>query len=644
MIEPQYKIIADHIRSSSFLILDGVTPGNEGRSYVLRRILRRSMLQIHKLGIKRPIMHHFVEILAQNMKAQYPELESKKQYIASIIEDEELKFCETLNKGLKILNEEIASSKCNIFSGVIAFKLYDTYGFPLDLTQDIVSEYNKKINIDEFNHEMSLQKNRAKRNMANINDNDLQKYFTNIEKKVGSTTFTGYDSNIEKSVILDIGLVNNLKYIILNKTPFYATSGGQRGDKGYICIESPEKINDNNKLCKVSEVLKFSNNLYVHIISNNCNNFKVGQEIFAVIDPINRQYLAQGHSATHLLHNALKIVIDNNIGQKGSAIESQYFTFDYNYNKALTNDQIYNIEDLVNSYIRQNHKVKTSIMDINKAINKGAIAMFDSQYESQVRVLEIGPSIELCGGTHVNSTGNIGIFKIISDTSIASGIRRITAKIGYNAFKYLRSQDIKAQSFEKSLNIESINDKALQEQNSSKSGYIENIAIHSNYINNHDFEKNLEQIYLQKGRSLIKIIKDQEKVINSLKQEIYISEILSQDLKTISNINLLIYKFDNIEAKDIRNISNKVAINKKFTKSAIIILYSIYNDKITISVRISDDLTSKIRANDIFNIISQDINAKGGGAEINFAMGGGNNSKGINQALNKLINYLKNVS
>jgi alanyl-tRNA synthetase len=363
-----------------------------------------------------------------------------------------------------------------------------------------------------------------------------------------------------------------------------------------------------------------------------------------VIDPINRQYLAQGHSATHLLHNALKIVIDNNIGQKGSAIESQYFTFDYNYNKALTNDQIYNIEDLVNSYIRQNHKVKTSIMDINKAINKGAIAMFDSQYESQVRVLEIGPSIELCGGTHVNSTGNIGIFKIISDTSIASGIRRITAKIGYNAFKYLRSQDIKAQSFEKSLNIESINDKALQEQNSSKSGYIENIAIHSNYINNHDFEKNLEQIYLQKGRSLIKIIKDQEKVINSLKQEIYISEILSQDLKTISNINLLIYKFDNIEAKDIRNISNKVAINKKFTKSAIIILYSIYNDKITISVRISDDLTSKIRANDIFNIISQDINAKGGGAEINFAMGGGNNSKGINQALNKLINYLKNVS
>lgn len=645
MIDPKFKIIADHLRSSSFLIMDGIIPGNEGRSYVLRRILRRAMLQIHKLGINKPIMYKYVESLSRNMSQHYPELNKKKEYIQNIIKDEELKFNQTLSNGLKIINDELLSNNNKLISGNIAFKLYDTYGFPLDLTQDILRENNRDVNINEFNQAMSMQKNRAKNSLNNININDLAQYFASKENIIGSTEFTGYNELINECKIIDISIINGQEFIILNKTPFYATSGGQRGDKGIITSYNPKNVKQEKytNYYKISETKKFGNNIYVHIVETKKGNLNIGDKVYAMIDNQNRQALAQGHSATHLLHKALKLLIDENISQKGSSIEAQYLTFDYNYNKPLTNNDIYKIEDLINFYIRKNDKVKTDIMKLDKAVNKGAIAMFDSQYEEDVRVLEIGDSLELCGGTHVEFSGNIGIFKIISDSSIASGIRRILAKVGSNAYDYLRCQDIKIKAIEKALNISIDNN--YKNDKYTKSGFIDSFCIDNNLDlrNEYNLENELNNQYNIKGNDLIKTIKDKDKEIDNLKKELIISKLITRDLQNISDINILFTEIADIDAKQLREISNDIINNKKFTKSSIIILYNISNNKIIITIKITNDLLVKYNACTIFKAVSPYINAKGGGSQADFAMGGGDNIDGINNIKNNLVNIINNA-
>ena len=404
-VKPELKIIADHLRSSSFLIADGIMPSNEGRGYVLRRIMRRAMRQIHKLGVKETAMYKLVDVLIKEMGGAYPELSRAREVIIETLKNEEEKFRETLEKGLKILEEEIPQVKNKIFSGKTAFKLYDTYGFPLDLTQDILKEKNIQVDEKEFDQEMELQRDRARKNWVGSGEEVEDKLFFDLKEKFGATEFLGYENLNSKAKILAI--LEKEKIIILNQTPFYATSGGQKGDDGII--------KNKNSEVKIIETKKFAGNLFIHFFENIDSSFKIGDEIEAIVNQKTRKTKAQNHSATHLMHKALKEVLGNSISQKGSNVESGYLTFDFNLNRAMSFEEITKVEDLVNSWIQENSSTNTNLMSLEDARNTGAEALFGEKYESKVRVVKMGSSVELCGGTHVKSTGEIGIFKIISE-------------------------------------------------------------------------------------------------------------------------------------------------------------------------------------------------------------------------------------
>jgi len=476
-INPSYKIIADHLRSSVFLIADGVMPANEGRGYVLRRIMRRAMMHIHKLGSDNLKMYQLVGNFVKKMSKPYPYLLKAEDLITETIKIEEERFSKTLKNGLEILEKEIKQNPKNkILSGKIAFKLYDTYGFPLDLTQTILDEKNIKINITEFESEMKIQKERAKKNWKGSGAESDNNIYFELEKEFGVTEFLGYNQVKYEAKILAIlkdgQKINKISKkdknieIILDKTPFYATSGGQKGDDGNIILFDQVKNNElisYNKLeniIDIDETKKFSNGLFSHFVSEVRGEFKVGDKILALINNRNRQFRAQNHSATHLLHFALRKILGNHITQKGSNVDVKSLTFDFNHNKSLSFEEIIAIEDLVNFYIRQNSVVETKIMDIKSAEKKGAMMLFDEKYDDQVRVLSMGydydksVSVELCGGTHVKNTGNIGLFKIISEKSIAAGIRRIEAVTGHFALEYLRIKEKSLDILLKSLKIE----------------------------------------------------------------------------------------------------------------------------------------------------------------------------------------------
>ena len=378
MTKPELKIIADHLRSSSFLIADGVLPSNEGRGYVLRRIMRRAMRQIHKLGAKEAAMYKLVDALIKEMGAAYPELSRARAVIVETLKNEEEKFRETLEKGLKILEEEISKTSFDDglaafaqeprkkFSGEISFKLYDTYGFPLDLTQDILKEKNIEVDVEGFNCEMEKQRNRGKENLSGSGEEKEDSAFFDLKEKFGETKFLGYELLETKAKILAI--LEKPKAVILDQTTFYATSGGQVGDDGII--------QNKNGSTKIFETRKFAGNLFVHFFEEISGELKIGDEVEVVVDKENRQSRANNHSATHLMHKALKEVLGNSISQKGSNVDVDSFTFDFNLNRAMTPEEIIKVEDLVNYYVRQNSIVKTELMNLDDARKSGAEALF----------------------------------------------------------------------------------------------------------------------------------------------------------------------------------------------------------------------------------------------------------------------------
>src|SRR3989338_805952 len=357
IMKTEYKIIADHLRSSCFLIADGALPSNEGRGYVLRRIMRRAMLQLHKIGTCEASMHKFVDVLIKEMGDAYPELVWARAVIIETLKNEEEKFRETLEKGLKILEEEISTRNTKILSGNIAFKLYDTYGFPLDLTQTILKEKNIEIDISGFENEMEKQRQRAKASWSGSGDTGQNAELLKLKEEISATEFLGYNLARSDATILGILLdgkkVNEISaknngqniFIILDKTPFYATSGGQKGDDG--------KLKNCDNEIEISTTQKIDN-LFLHIASKISGNFKVGEKISAQINLETRHQRACNHSTTHLIHKALKLILGNSISQKGSNVDANYFTFDFNYNRAMTTDEITQVEDLVNFYIAQN--------------------------------------------------------------------------------------------------------------------------------------------------------------------------------------------------------------------------------------------------------------------------------------------------
>ena len=581
-VKPELKIIADHLRSSAFLIADGVLPSNEGRGYVLRRIMRRAMRQIHKLGAKDVTMYKLVDALIKEMGAAYPELSRARAVIVETLKNEEEKFRETLEKGLKILDEEITkvvSCRLSVVSGAVAFKLYDTYGFPLDLTQDILKEKKLEVDLEEFEKEMEAQRDRARKNWVGSGEEIEDKIFFDLKEKFGGTKFLGYESLKSEAKILAI--LEKPRAVILNQTTFYATSGGQKGDDGII-------KNSQGKI-KISETKKFAGDLFIHLIEEINGEFKAGDKVETIVNEKNRKARAKNHSATHLLHKFLKEVLGNSISQKGSNVDAKYFTFDFNFNRAMTVEEILKVENLVNEHIQQNNLVNTNLMALDKARESGAEALFGEKYDAEVRVVKMGSSIELCGGTHVGATGEIGLLKIISEKGIAAGIRRIEACSGFEAINYYRN---------------------LQEEL------------------NQDLEKQIQES------------KKKDKEIEKLKKQILFSNLDEIKAEALSSTKLVSHVFEDVDAKDLRDIVTELKNKSQFKDSHIFALFANKEDKVAVCVAVSNNLIDKFDATKLISPIVETIGGKGGGGKKDLAMGGGVNKNKILEAINALKKIL----
>lgn len=603
-MKAEYKIIADHLRSSSFLIADGVLPSNEGRGYVLRRIMRRAMRQLHKLGAKEASMFKLVDLLILEMGAAYPELVRAKDVIVETLRNEEMKFRETLEKGLKILDDSLRQIEANKnkFSGEIAFKLYDTYGFPLDLTQDILKEKNIEVDLVAFDREMENQRERARKNWSGSGEVAEEKIFFDLKEKFGETKFLGYETLSSKAKILAV----YPNFLVLDQTPFYATSGGQKGDDGLVGG------------VEISETKKFAGGLFAHFFKENSskNQLSVGQEVDALVNSLTRKSRACNHSATHLMHKALKMVLGNSISQKGSNVDADYFTFDFNFNRAMSAEEIVKVEDLVNGWIKESSSVQTNLMPLDKARESGAEALFGEKYDSEVRVVSMGQSIELCGGTHVKNTADIEVFKIVSEKSIASGIRRIEAKSGESAKKYLSEQAAKLDAL-----IAELKNKISQK-------IVEIADLTSTQLSSDDsFVKENDPKILEE------ILKKKEKEIEKIKREKLLKGLDFVRSEKINSVNFIGYFAENADAKDARDILNELKSKPDFIKKSIIAIFGAKDGKVAVLVAVSADLLEQFDASKLIVSAVEAVGGKGGGGKKDLAMGGGVNKDGVELAI-----------
>ncbi|AIT08828.1 alanyl-tRNA synthetase [Candidatus Francisella endociliophora] len=588
------KVIADHIRSCSFLIADGVLPSNEGRGYVLRRIIRRAIRHGNKLGANEIFFYKLVDELINQMGEAYPQLVEKKDLIEKTLIKEEELFSKTIENGIKIFDAEIQNLKNDIISGDVAFKLYDTYGFPIDLTADMAREKGLKIDEKAFQKQMQIQKQRSK---------EAGKFNVDYNATINSqakTEFKGYSTLIEDAKVLEIYQdgdiaeslqVGNDAVIILDKTPFYAESGGQVGDRGIIEGIGVKFV--------VSDVQK-SGEAILHIGKLTSGVLHIEDEVTAQVSDSKRLATAANHSATHLLHKALKIVLGDHAEQKGSLVDENKLRFDFTHDKAITRNQIQEIELLVNQQIRANYVVSTIETSQEKAKSLGAQALFGEKYGDIVRVISMGDfSVELCGGTHVAYTGDIGLFKIVSEGGIASGIRRIEAITAEKALKY---------TFEIENKIATIKD-----------------GLKANDSN-----------MLDKLKSLVEQVKNQEKQIAKLKKDLLSGS--SNDIKEQKvGENTLVVA--NIEGVDVKTLREKIDDYKSKDDKVVAVLTTVNSDKVQFVIGVGKTATAQIKAGDIAKELSSHIDGKGGGRP-DMAQGGGNDATSINQALSNTEQFI----
>ncbi|MGA1590125.1 MAG: alanine--tRNA ligase [Methylophilaceae bacterium] len=595
---PSLKVIADHVRSITFLINDGVQPSNDGRGYVLRRIMRRAIRHGYKLGAQSPFLASIIQSVAENMNEAYPELSVNIKKIQAITAQEEDKFFETIANGMDLVDREIIrlkTEKLNQFDGEIAFKLHDTYGFPIDLTADICRENHITIDQKVFDQEMEKQKNQAK---------SANNFKASVQIKIDKepTIFHGYsdiktESSIE-AIIVDDNLVSEVSdkqvcSLVVNNTPFYAESGGQVGDVGEI-------FNDQMTFT-VSDTQKLPNGVVVHIGQIIQGHIGLSDKVTCVVNVKRRDSIKRNHSATHLLHKALKSVLGDHVEQKGSLVDEFKTRFDFSHSGQMTSEELFKVESLVNEEILKNNSTQAEIMPIEVAKKSGAMMLFGEKYDDNVRVLTIGNSKELCGGTHVSATGDIGLFKIISENGISSGIRRIEATTGFNILELLNKQD-------SLLNL------SAKELKTSK----EELSI--------------------KIKQVVDQIKDQEKQINLLKQKISNdskSDLINQ-VEIIKGNKVLIARLDAIETPQLRTLIDNL---KDAIGSGIIILASTVDEKINIGVGITKDITNQYHAGKIASQIAEMVDGKGGGKP-EMAMAGGHNIKQLPKALEHIKEIL----
>ncbi|ABV75548.1 alanyl-tRNA synthetase [Rickettsia akari str. Hartford] len=601
-----YRVIADHLRASSFLIADGVIPSNEGRGYVLRRIMRRAMRHAHMLGSQEPLMYKLLPKLVDLMGSVYPELKRAESFISRILEQEEIRFKTTLERGLKLLTEETETlKKGNELSGEIAFKLYDTYGFPLDLTEDILK--NRDISIDHkgFEEQMLAQKERARKAWLGSGESKTDQLWFDIKEQHGSTEFLGYTLNEAEckiiALIKDNNLVNDIKKIdtqfllISNQTPFYGESGGQMGDIGTIFAKDSD--------IEVIDTLKYLGSIIAHKCILKKGQINVGDSANFSIDIKYRQNLRIHHSATHILHAVLHEVLGQHVTQKGSLVAPTYLRFDISHSKAVTHEEITSIEDKVNEIIRDNHEVNTTLMTTEDAVKQGVMALFGEKYDSEVRVVKMGEtSLELCGGTHVRRTGDIGSFKITSESAIAAGVRRIEAVCGEFVIKLIREKDSLLKSIENSLKT-------------NKNELV--TKVNNTLERNKELEKELEKTHLARLDLSIEQIEKQ-----------------AEDIKGVK----LIYRhIENLDNKVLRqaaaNLTNKV-------EDLIVVYITGNNDKLSITVAVSKAITDKYNACIIAKELSLFLGGSGGGGQASLAQAGGSDIGKLTNIHEKLYSFI----
>lgn len=593
------NVIADHIRSCAFLIVDGVLPSNEGRGYVLRRIIRRAVRHGHQLGVKDPFFFRLTGKLSDIMGGAYPELVERRQFVETVLKEEEEQFARTLENGMGILEREIANLKGDTLPGETVFQLYDTYGFPADLTADVVREHELKVDMKGFQAAMDQQRSSAR---AASNFGVVEKL--NIDPSL-TTDFTGYDSLDGEGRIVEIFTIDGEKldkvpadkevYLLLDKSPFYGESGGQIGDKGLL-------RNENGQF-KVLDTKKQGDN-HIHRGVLNLGGWQVNDLVEAEVAVKERQATTLNHSATHLMHAALRNTLGTHVSQKGSLVDAERLRFDFSHPKAVTEAELAIIEMQVNDEILANSQVGKEVMPIEEAKERGAVALFGEKYGDQVRVVTMGGkfSVEFCGGCHVNRTGDIGFFKIISEAGISAGVRRIEAVTGGGAYDFIKDREQVLNELGKVV----------------RSGPSELVA---------------------KVKQLTDANRVLEKEVELLKAKIAsgAGDDLLQKAIDLDGIKLLIANVEGVNSKALRDTVDQL---KNKLGTSIVVLATVIEGKVSLVVGVSKDLTGKIKAGELINMVAEQVGGKGGGRP-DMAMAGGTDSVALPKALESVEAWVK---
>ena len=593
------KVIADHIRSCAFLIVDGVVPSNEGRGYVLRRIIRRAIRHGYQLGIKQLFFSQLVSPLCDEMGSAYPELPEKRAQVERVLLTEEQRFAETLEQGMRILEDSLSGLAGNIIPGAIVFKLYDTYGFPVDLTADFARERDLVVDTQGFEREMAAQRKRARAASRFAAD-----YSGGLDVE-GATGFTGYDRLEDSATVVavfregqPVDALNSFDagVVVLDHTPFYAESGGQVGDQGMLASSDGRFV--------VTDTQKQGGGTFIHIGSVEQGCIRSGDHIEALVDAQRRQATILNHSGTHLLHAALRSVLGDHVQQKGSLVDPDRLRFDFAHFEPLTRAQLDAIENLVNRQIRTNADAETRVMSMDAALESGAMALFGEKYGDEVRVLSIGEfSVELCGGTHVRHAGDIGLLKIISETGIAAGVRRIEAVTGERALQWVSENEQRLQRI---------------------AGLVKGSPD--------DAEDKVGQL-LEKNRKL-------EKELQQLKGKLASSQ--GSDLVDravdINGIKVLAARLDGADSKILRETMDQL---KNKLGSAAVVLGTVNADnKVSIIAGVTRDQTEHLKAGELVNAVASQVGGKGGGRP-DMAQAGGNQPENLDAALDSVADWVQ---
>nr|WP_304188522.1 alanine--tRNA ligase [Hafnia alvei] len=583
------RVIADHIRSCAFLVSDGVLPSNEGRGYVLRRIIRRAVRHGNMVGAKETFFYKLVAPLIDVMGSAADELKRQQSMVEQVLKTEEEQFARTLERGLALLDDELSKLTGDTLDGDTAFRLYDTYGFPLDLTADVCRERNLKVDEIGFERAMEEQRRRARESSGFGAD------YNSMIRVDGASKFSGYDHNQQRSSVtalfrdgqaVDVLNAGEEGVVILNETPFYAESGGQVGDKGELTAQGVSFV--------VTDTQKYGQAIG-HQGKVAQGSLKVGDSVEATIDEARRSRIRLNHSATHLLHAALRQVLGDHVSQKGSLVSDRNLRFDFSHFEAMKPEQIRQVEDIVNAQVRRNLPIETNIMDLDEAKTKGAMALFGEKYDESVRVLSMGDfSTELCGGTHARQTGDIGLFRITSEAGTAAGVRRIEAVTGEGAIAVMH-QDADALREAASLvksDAHSVADKIRAVMDKTR-----------------QLEKELQQL------------KDQQAAQESAS--------LSSKAVDVKGVKLLVSHLDNVEAKMLRTMVDEL---KNQLGSGVVVLATTAEGKVSLVAGVTKDLTGKVKAGELIGMVAQQVGGKGGGRP-DMAMAGGSDAAALPQAL-----------